>query len=388
MYSQRKFAQRTARLVRALAVMGGCIFVALGCLQPAVVHAQGTAMPADAMAQIIGDDISIEGGASASVGAPNGGPVYIFNGSVVTVHTGKAKLTFADGGIVDICGPAKVTILQSGGAMTLALSIGRMHLQLPAGAPVRVFTPTIIATPIDIGGAGRDITLGLDLNDSLCVLATSGALRLEQQFTGEGLIVPQSGDFLIPSGRLVPTAGVSGNCNCEGMQARRSAPPTTTPNIPVMGVDSAAELAVAPTPEPATTDAKNPELPPAAQPNVQLRVLAKEDEVHPLPQAGKNAPPPEPPPTAMPIYKIVMPPLGFSATSPTRPEDEPGLDAVLLVRTVHVEPEYEFSGHVDAPPLLPAHADAGNGSQGKTKQPKERKSGGFWSGLKRLFGGG
>ena len=350
-------------------------------------------MPADAMAQIIGDDISIEGGASASVGVPNGGPVYIFNGSVVTVHTGKAKLTFADGGTVDICGPAKVTILQSGGAMTLALSIGRMHLQLPAGAPVRVFTPTIIATPIDIGGAGRDITLGLDLNDSLCVLATSGALRLEQQFTGEGLIVPQSGDFLIASGRLVPTAGVSGNCNCEGMQARSAPLPPTTPNIPVMGVTSAAELkmpdATATAPAPAAADAKNQELP-AAQPNVQLRVLAKEDEVHPLPQAGKNAAPSEPPPTAMPIYKIIMPPLGFSATSPTRPEDEPGLDAVLLVRTVHVEPEYEFSGHVDAPPLVPAsaRADSENGSQGKTKAPKEQKSGGFWSGLKRLFGGG
>jgi hypothetical protein len=120
---------------------------------------------------------------------------------------------------------------------------------------------------------------------------------------------------------------------------------------------------------------------------VQLRVLAKEDEVHPLPQAEKAAAPP-PPPTAMPIYKIVMPPLGFSASSPSPPED-PSLDAVLLVRTVHVEPEYEFSGHVDPPALVSTAAVAGATSDTANKKTKkEQKSGGFWAGLKRLFGGG
>ena len=384
MYSQRKLAQ--GRLIGLRRYASGLvrILVAFVCVQPALLHAQDPV--AGAIAQVVGDDISIEGGASASVGAPNGGPVSIFNGSVVTVHTGKAKLTFASGGDVDICGPAKITLLQSAGSITLALSIGRIHLELPAGSPVRVFTPTIVATPIDIGGAARDITLGLDLNDSLCVLATSGALRLEQQFTGEGLIVPQAGDFLIASGKLVPTAGVSGNCDCAGMHAK-SAPP---PNIPLMGVSSSAQLQMpdAAPAQPAPADAK-PDAPPVAEPNVQLRVLAKEDEIHPSPQPQKNAAPPPPPPTAMPIYKIVMPPLGFSATSPSPPED-PSLDAVLLVRTVHVEPEYEFTGHVDAPAAGSSAAGSGTapGPQGKTKSHKDQKSGGFWSGLKRLFGGG
>src|ERR1700722_4395066 len=194
--------------------------------------------PAGAIARVEGADISVEGGAGVATPSVAGAPSFIFNGSVVTVHTGKAKLTFAAGGQVDICGPAKITVLDSAGSITLALSIGRLHLELPAGAPVRIFTPTIIATPIDISGAERDITLGLDLNDSLCVRATSGALRLEQQFTGEGLIVPQAGDFLIPSGKLVPTAGVAGNCDCTAMHAQ-SAPP---PNIPLMGVSSASQL--------------------------------------------------------------------------------------------------------------------------------------------------
>ena len=383
MYSQPKLAYRTLFRLRRRASAAACVVATFFCVPPALLHAQS--VPAGAIAKIVGDDISIEGGSSASVGTPYGGPVYIFNGSVVTVHTGKATLTLATGGDVDICGPAKITVLQSAGATTLALSIGRLHLQLPAGAPVRVFTPTIVATPIDISGAARDITLGLDLNDSLCVLAKSGALRLEQQFTGEGLIVPQSGDFLIASGKFVPMAGVSGNCDCEAMHARSMSPP----NIPLMGVSSAAQLKMPDAaPQAAPADAKSNE-PSAAEPNVQLRVLAKEDEMHPLPQPEKNATPPPPPPTAMPIYKIVMPPLGFSATSPSPPED-PSLDAVLLVRTVHVEPEYEFTGHVDAPSSVSSAASAGSApsSQGKSKDHKEQKSGGFWAGLKRLFGGG
>ena len=324
------------------------------------------------------------GGGGAAANIPTaGGLSYVFNGSIVTVHTGRAKLTFAVGGEVDICGPAKITVLDSAGSITLALSIGRIHLQLPAGSPVRVFTPTIIATPIDIGGAARDITLGLDLNDSLCVLATSGALRLEQQFTGEGLIVPQAGDFVIAPGKLMPTAGGAGNCECATKQAQ-SAPP---PNIPLLGVSSASQLQ---TPEanaaPPPAAKGKPAIPPAAEPNVQLRVLAKEDEAHPLPQAEKNAPPPPPPPTATPIYKIVIPPLSFSATSPSPPED-PSIDAVLLVRTVHVEPEYEFSGHVE-PPTLVSTANSSATKAGKTKEPKPQKSGGgFWAGLKRFFSG-
>jgi hypothetical protein len=383
MYSPRKFEAGNWRVLGRCAAALIRIAAVFLCLQPALLRAQNA--PPGAIARIEGQDVSVEGGASAMLASPSGAPNYVFNGSILTVHTGKAKLTFTAGGEVDICGPAKITVLQSSGSITLALSIGRIHLRLPAGAPVRVFTPTIIATPIDISGAERDITLGLDLNDSLCVLATTGALRLEQQFTGEGLIVPQAGDFLIASGKLVPTAGVSGNCECAAMHAQ-SAPP---PNIPLMGVSSAAQLQTpdAAPAQPLPADGKSA-APPAADPNVQLRVLAKEDEVHPLPQAEKKPAPPPPPPTAMPIYKIVMPPLGFSASSPSPPED-PSLDAVLLVRTVHVEPEYEFSGHVAAPSLEPAPAVVGSAAPAPDKKNhKEQKSGGFWSGLKKLFGGG
>src|SRR5271170_2345947 len=265
MYSLPQFERgRLGILRRGVTARLRVVLLGVGLLVPAVLWAQSA--PAGAVARIEGADVSVEGGGATAANISTAvGLSYVFNGSVVTVHTGRAKLTFAVGGEVDICGPAKITVLDSAGSITLALSIGRIHLQLPAGSPVRVFTPTIIATPIDIGGATRDITLGLDLNDSLCVLAKSGALRLEQQFTGEGLIVPQAGDFLIAPGKLVPTAGVSGNCDCTPMHAQ-SAPP---PNIPLMGVTSSSQLQM-PEPAPAQAapaDAKPDDKP---EPNVQL----------------------------------------------------------------------------------------------------------------------
>ena len=149
-------------------------------------------------------------GDSSPTSATPGSPSFVFNGSVLTVHDGKARLTLVAGGQVDICGPAKFTLLQSGPPITLALNFGRIHLQLPASTSLRIFTPTMIATPLDIGGASRDITAGLDLNDSLCVLATSGAIRLEQQFTGEIRSFRRLGEFFPVGGKFGAGCGHAG----------------------------------------------------------------------------------------------------------------------------------------------------------------------------------
>jgi hypothetical protein len=219
------------------------------------------------------------------------------------------------------------------------------------------------------------------------VLATSGAIRLEQQFTGEGIIVPQAGEFFLNAGKLVPIAGTPGSCACTAMHAQ-SAPP---PQIPLLGVSSSAPLA--PPPQPAesasaaaTPAAKTPE--PTPEPNVQLRVLAQADDVHPNVPPAKDAAPPLPP-DAMPEYKIIMPPLGFSASSPTPPADPP-MDAVLLVRTVHVEPEYEFTGHVEAPQMASLERDnaaAATRESAKNAKSVGNKKEGFWARLKHAFGG-
>jgi len=361
---------------------------------------RGQDAPPGAIGRVEGHDVSVDNGTTADnspAAVTPGTPSFVFNGSVLTVHDGKARLTLVAGGQVDICGPAKFTLLQSGVSITLALNFGRVHLQLPASTPLRIFTPTMIATPLDIGGASRDIIAGLDMNDSLCVVATSGAIRLEQQFSGAGLIVPQSGEFFLSAGNLVPVAGTPGSCECTPMHVQ-SLPP---PQIPVMGVTSRDQLNVeqypseaaptpAPTPAPPTeTAAKEP----APEPNVQLRILAGANETHPTLPAPKAAAP-SPPVVSVPEYKIILPPLVYSASSLPAPPEDPAIEAVLLVRTVHVEPDYQFTGHVEAPHLetvAQKTSSSSSSSPGKQGAGAGNSSGGkkegFWARLKRAFGG-
>jgi hypothetical protein len=357
---------------------------------------RGQQPPPGAIGRVEGNDVSVDNGTAAESAPPlaaHGSPSFVFNGSVLTVHDGKARLTLVAGGQVDVCGPAKFTLLQSGAAITLALNFGRIHLQLPASTPLRIFTPTMIATPLDIGGASREITAGLDMNDSLCVVASSGAIRLEQQFTGAGLIVPQSGEFFLSAGNLVPVAGAPGSCECTPMHVQ-SLPP---PQIPVMGVTSRDQLNVeqypseaapapAPTPAPPTAVAEKE---PAPEPNVQLRILAGANETHPTLPAPKDAAPP-PPVVSVPEYKIILPPLVYSASSSPTPPEDPEIGAVLLVRTVHVEPDYQFTGHVEAPHLetVAQKSSSSPGKQGATDANSSGgKKEGFWARLKRAFGG-
>ena len=394
MCSRPQFAAYDALCFRPRIV--AVLFLAVAAFLAGPQLARGQQTPPGAIGRVEGNDVSVDngttGGSSPAATTP-GSPSFVFNGSALTVHDGKARLTLVAGGQVDICGPAKFTLLQSGASITLALNFGRVHLQLPASTPLRIFTPTMIATPLDIGGASRDIIAGLDMNDSLCVVATSGAIRLEQQFTGAGLIVPQSGEFFLSAGNLVPVAGTPGSCECTPMHVQ-SLPP---PQIPVMGVTSRDQLNVeqypsesAPTPAPPTappteTAAKEP----APEPNVQLRILAGANDTHPTLPAPKEAPPPAPV-VSVPEYKIILPPLVYSASSLPAPPQDPAIEAVLLVRTVHVEPDYQFTGHVEAPHLN-AVAQKSSSSPGKQGAGEGNSSGGkkegFWARLKRAFGG-
>jgi hypothetical protein len=333
---------------------------------------------------IQGGDASVEtiaAGSDTISSAESGADVS--NGSLVTVHSGEAHLTLISGGEVDICGPAKLTLLQAGSAITLALNFGRVRVQLPASADLRIFTPTIIATPLDIHGATRDVTAGLGLDDSLCVTAASGALLLENQFTGEKLVVPQAGEFSLAQGKLVPVAGAAGSCQCLTMQTKVIIPPPE----PSLGLTAPAHVESPPAAAP--TDAAKAD-PPAPKSSVEYSVLAYANEVRPIPPPAKPAPP-APPAESMPEYKIVMPPLTFSASSPNPPPD-PTPDMVLLIRTVHVEPQWEFSGHVDAPVTDDSKRHATNASSAGNSQPQPapappQKRQGFWAKVKKIFTG-
>jgi hypothetical protein len=425
---QRKpHAARVRALVCAVAFACGATF-ALATADTA--RAQDSANPPGAppgtIARVTGYDISVDGGNSAPLDIVFNAPsVYVSNGSVVTIHSGDAHMVLTSGGQVDICGPAKFTMLVSGGAITLALNFGRVHATLPASSQVRIFTPTIVATPIDISGNQRDITAGLDLNDSLCVRATSGALKLEQQFTGEDLIVPQSGEFFLADGKLLPVAGKPGSCDCvTTLHAKNVSPPL--PNIPLLGLGGKM-----PAPAPAAPEvaAENPNAPPAqnmpvVQPDVTLHAININNDAHPVAPAPKPAEAPKPlAPSEMADYKIIAPPMTFSSTEPQAPQENPN-EIALLVRTVHVEPEWQFTGRVqppgsnsfaNAPSVKPVAATttkpataptASASSQATTAaastaddasatapatpaapQTQPKKSGGFWSRLKHAFGG-
>ena len=370
------------------------LFLLLACLVPCLTPTRAQQAPPGAIGRVEGNDVSVEGGSAATNGTATNAPsMFVVNGSVITVHSGQARMTLAGGGQIDICGPAKFTLLQSGAAVTLALNFGRMRVQLPAAAQLRIFTPTIVATPIDIGGAPRDFTVGLDLSDSLCVVATSGALRLEHQFTGEGLIVPQSGEFFLAAGKLLPVAGVAGSCQCVSLQARNSASPSQPlPRSPEMGLTSKPQPEAPPVPEVASNppvlpqpDPPPPAEVPAAPPAIQIRQLADANQLHPNPPAPANEVP-DAPALSIPIYKVVMPPLTFSANGPA-PPGEPSTDMILLVRIAHVEPEWQFKGRVEAPQLEQVSVREPSRSS-SPPHSSQKKKGGFWAALKRAFGGG
>jgi hypothetical protein len=372
-------------------------------------QAQQTGAP---IGRVEGNDISVEGGGTSPSGSGNNGLPNIGNGggepgsfavssgSVVTVHVGQARMTLTAGGQIDICGPAKFTVLESRGAITLALNFGRMHVQIPATTSLRIYTPTIIATPLDIGGAVRDVNVGLDLNDSLCVVSTGGAVRLEQQFSGEGLIVPQAGEFFLEGGNLVPVVGAPGSCECVAQLTRVAPPPVAPARIEPSRPEIAQNIPPVPIVAPVVSQAQ-PAIAPlsvvVAEPaapkyRVEIGELARANEMHPVAPASNSAAPFAPPEVTV-AYTLMVQPLVVSVVpSPLRPA-EPAGDTALLVRVARVEPEWEFSGRVAAPefaadmrralgqtPVVPQPQPLGG-----SKPPKKKR--GFWGSLKSIFVG-
>jgi len=365
------------------------ILLALFVLSP-IARAENA--PPGAVARVDGSDISIESGTAAQNGTTTVAPrIYVSNGSTVMVHAGHARMTLFAGGTVIICGPAKFTVLTSADAITVALNFGRLRVELPAKTALRVFTPTIIGTPIDISGGARDVTVGLNLDDSLCVVATSGAIQLEHQFTGEKLIVPQAGEFFLNAGKLMPVAGSPGSCQCLEAESRPApALPAAVPEFAVATPPPTAAAALPPV-------NRAPEPDPPAQPSVEYSVLAHGNDAHPSTPPAKNDATPAAVPVSMPVYTAVLPPLTFSANSPAPPPDT-SAEMVLLIREAQVSPDWEFSGHVAAPGFAEAMQHAlGQGTskpaeqaqiQSQPSEQPRKKKGGFWASLKKAFGGG
>ena len=157
------------------------------------------------------------------------------------------------------------------------------------------------------------MTVGLNLDDSLCVLATSGAIQLENQFSDEKLIVPQAGEFFLNAGKLLPVAGTPGSCQCFADEPVPAPPPpgpipeTADCDPAATHCSTACNFAMRRSPQPKPK--------PAAEPISNTVVLAHANEDHPTERPVNDAVP-SPPPVSMPMYTVVLPPLVFSASEP------------------------------------------------------------------------
>jgi hypothetical protein len=314
-------------------VLCGALVVFLaGCC--GTLSARAQAAP-ETIGKISGDDVSVKGAVSFDV--ENGrSTAMLASGSEVTVRAGDALIELNGGGEIAVCGPAHFSLLKSGAAITLALDYGTVHSQLVSAVPLTVFTPQVVATPVAIGQGPRDVTVGLDQNGSLCTLATQGAMRIDQQFSGQGLLVPQGGALNLADGQLTAANNDGGACSCQLLSAQ-SVPP------------SQLELSV-------------PIHPPAT----------------PLP-----GPAPKPPaPSDEPIYKVYMPPLTFDSASPA-PPPAPDPQTILLVREARLEPEVVFRGRVE-PAVTPAAKAPSKIASAADDRP-ERKRPGIFRRLINLF---
>ncbi|PYU28819.1 MAG: hypothetical protein DMG31_19005 [Acidobacteria bacterium] len=255
----------------------------------------------EVIGRLSGDDVSVNG--AIGFETENGRTMALLaSGSDLTLRSGEAKIDLPEGGDIILCGPAHLSILKSGPAITIALDYGQVHLQIGPAAQVTIYTPLLIVTPVVIGDRGRDLTVGLDQKGELCVMALSGAMRIEEQFTGASLIVPQGGDVQIEAGELRTLRNGSRTCSCELLVSQNN-----------------------------------------TQKQIELSVPA-----HPSPSSPSI--PRAPQPINPPAYRIDMPPLTFDASSPA-PPPLPSPEAMLIIRESVADPAISFRGAVN--PALP-----------------------------------
>jgi len=247
------------------------------------------------------------------------------SGSDVRVKAGQARIDLIEGGQIAICGPAHFSVLKSGGALTVALDTGTIHVHLETELPLTVYTPQIQARPMSIGNGPEDLLVGLDSAGAMCIRANKGAVRIEQQLTGQSVLVPQNGDVSLANGQLETLRTSTGHCACELQQIAR---PQTGPGT---------EVSVLAAPEDTKKKALDSK-PATAQANPTAPVEKQE-----------------------PVYQVFMPPLQYDSSKKAQPDYDPGL--IVLVRRVRVRPTLIFQGRVEGNPVVAQATPPANASK-------------------------
>ena len=270
--------------------------------------------PSDSVGIIDGEAISVSGPMSVEV-VRGQVKTVLRSGSDVRVKSGAARIDLVEGGQISICGPAHLSVLKSGGSLTIALDTGTIHVHIERDLPLTVYTPQIQAQSVAIGDAPRDLLVGFDTPGAMCFRANRGAVRVEQQLTGQSVLIPQAGDVLLLNGQLDSLRTAAGHCACD-LQAAKATPPPQ-PEV--------SELATAEEVPKKISDAK---------PNTPPRTV-------------------ETPPTKEePVYQVFMPPLVYDANAKVQPEIDPKL--IVLVRRVRVRPTLIFQGRVEGLAVVPS----------------------------------
>ena len=289
-------------------------------LGSAALLCSGAALPDEAgkdfVGSIDGEAITVEGPMNVEV-VRGQVRTNLRSGSDIRVKFGQARIELVEGGVISICGPAHLSVLKSGGSLTVALDSGTIHFRIEHGPYVVVYTPQIQAKPIAIGDAPQDALVGLDSSGAMCIRATSGAVRIEQQLTGQSVIVPQGGDVQLMNAQFEAMHPGAGKCECQ--------------------------LQLVKTPQPKPPEAS---------------VLASAEELRrevPAAVRAKAAPLETQAPPEQPVYQVFMPPLAYDAAAKVQPEPDPHF--ILLVRRVRVRPTLIFQGRVEgeAPTSAPAN---------------------------------
>src|SRR5258708_5131208 len=80
----------------------------------------------------------------------------LHSGGDVRVRSGTARIDLVEGGQISICGPAHLSVLKSGGWLTIALHTRTIHLRIEDQRPLNISTPQIQAPMVAILDGPRD----------------------------------------------------------------------------------------------------------------------------------------------------------------------------------------------------------------------------------------
>ena len=285
---------------------------------------------------IEGQALSVKGPMSVQV-VGNEVKTLLRSGVDVRVKTGRARINLTGGGTIAVCGPAHISLLKTGNALTVALDTGTVHAHVEGNLTLNIFTAQILAKTVAIGDGPQDALVGFETPGLMCVRASRGALRLEEQFGGQSVMVPQGGDVALTNGQLQGMRSIAGLCECESFDSAVTAANSAVPEISVLASSEEWKKGAAVTPRKA---------PPQTIVNP------------PAPEIGKPA-------AAEPVYQVFMPPLRYDSSAKVQEDFDPKL--IVLVRRVRVRPTLIFQSRVEGE-RLPAPASL-NASKTKLEPP-------------------